>query len=672
MKHNILHLFFILISVTVLCMTFISCNDPHTHNWESKIETMPTCEEEGVVVKTCVLCGATEKESVAATGHKKGVEKTVIEAGCLTEGKIDIVCPDCGKIYESKTVPAKGHVPGTLEITKAATCTETGTEESICTVCGNYIGLREIPAKGHNDKNVIRSRAIEPTCEEEGTINKICPDCLQTIGTEKIPALGHDWGDIQDDVPATCTQEGSKYQLCSRNAEHKKTIVVPMLAHDYTGTTKIIKDATCTESGLIEVACVNCTNTTTITTEALGHKYNEKPDITTIEPSDYAPGEALWRCTVCGNEKREELPPTHVHLEKEAANWQGFDKNGNATVATCTEPAKEYAYCTCFVDENGNLYGDAGAGRFAYPICDEAGNQYVRYVGEKNPGNHIFLEDVQEELNSYFVGKIHVTKCPGCGYEAIDSFIPQGKVSMTGVWEGEASATTDQKIPGMSEVETKSCALRYELYENGKAVVNNILKALGSNQETLFSMDVFEELPAEANIKRTVDGRWISNQWETGMKKRSETEYARFLYIKVSETEDMSLQVVSENPDNKTIRAVIMNEGSEARGTDITRKDLPSDKGILTIDAEGLSTFESFKTEDGTNVIKVAPGTEVSLAWVDLTDTPAASWTWTDNGNQTTTSNSYTFTEASVADHAVTCTAAGETHKVIIRFVNPS
>ena len=137
MKHNILHLFFILVSVTVLCMAFISCSDPHTHTWESKIETMPTCEEEGVVVKTCILCGATEKEPVAATGHKEGVEKTIVEAGCLTEGKIDIVCPDCGKIYESKTVPAKGHVPGTLEITKAATCTETGTEESVCTVCGN-------------------------------------------------------------------------------------------------------------------------------------------------------------------------------------------------------------------------------------------------------------------------------------------------------------------------------------------------------------------------------------------------------------------------------------------------------------------------------------------------------------------------------------------------------
>ena len=639
-----------------------SCEEPHSHSWESRIETMPTCEEEGVVVKTCILCGATEKEPVAATGHKEGVEKTVVEAGCLTEGKIDIVCPDCGKIYESKTIPAKAHVPGTLEITKAATCTEPGTEESVCTVCGTYIGLREIPAKGHNDQNVIRSRAVEPTCEEEGTINKICPDCLQTIGTEKIPALGHIWGDTVIDTDATCTTEGIGHKNCSRDNAHVQNVTIPKAPHNFSGgESTTVKEATCTETGLVETKCTNCDETLKSSIPALGHQLTEEPNTIVSEASEFANGIGEWKCQRKGCDYSEQrmIPALHVHRKITDAPTPFDIENiyGNNILPTCSSKGKIFAYCTCFVDEEGNFSETAGAGKMPYMLIDpETGEPYYQPYADYDAENHGSITETLQENGSYFAGKIYVTKCVDCGKQYSYRTVEEGKAVLSGLWEGSAS----YQYTGGS---TMTSNFKGEFYENGKAILYQDLY-MGPDPADRF------ESTGDGSIKRTVDGRWIST-WSTLVHDGMKTgEYVKSIKILANDTEYSYINVLSDNPSTGTIEFDLMMQGI---GKTIERQELPSNKGILTIDADGLSTFGSFsKAEDGTDIITVASGTPVSLAWVDLADTPASSWTWIDNGSQVSEDNSYAFTEAATVDHTVTCTVAGETHKVIIKFVNPS
>ena len=171
-------------------------------------------------------------------------------------------------------------------------------------------------------------------------------------------------------------------------------------------------------------------------------------------------------------------------------------------------------------------------------------------------------------------------------------------------------------------------------------------------------------------LMRTTDGRWISI-WETGVDPY--VEMKRFDLVAGNKT--AIIYVTDESPAEQRISFMVYGADpiEDSLIDNVYRQDLPTNSGILTIDADGLSTFRSFsKAEDGTDIITVAPGTSVSLAWVDLADATASSWTWTDNGSQVSEDNSYAFTEAATVDHTVTCTAAGETHKVIIKFVNPS
>ena len=185
-------------------------------------------------------------------------------------------------------------------------------------------------------------------------------------------------------------------------------------------------------------------------------------------------------------------------------------------------------------------------------------------------------------------------------------------------------------------------------------------------------MDVGEVAEASGSgtsMVRTVDGRWVST-WETGLDPHNGLK--RFNLDSGSET--AIIYVMDEAPAEQMISFLLYGGETpeDSLIASVYRQNLPTNSGILTIDAEGLSTFSSFSKEDDMDVVKITKGSPVSLAWVDLADTPASSWTWTDNGSQVSDGNNYTFTEADTVDHTVTCTAAGETHKVVIKFVEPS
>ena len=167
------------------------------HKWNNgEVTTAATCTTDGVMTYTCLDCGETKTETIAATGHN--YEETVIEATCTEEGYTLYECRNCDDSYTDNEVAALGHSM-TLTEAKDATCTEEGNNEYYyCSECNKYFkdveGEEEttfeaevIPTTGHNwDEGEVTTAA---TCTEDGVMTFTCSNCNETR-TETIPA-GH-------------------------------------------------------------------------------------------------------------------------------------------------------------------------------------------------------------------------------------------------------------------------------------------------------------------------------------------------------------------------------------------------------------------------------------------------------------------------------------------------
>lgn len=165
---------------------------PCTHDFAT-VRKDSTCTEGGSVEKTCRLCGATESEALAPTGHSFmaatcAVPKTCSACG-ITEGKelghrfVKGTCVRCG------TVPPAPDCEHSYRLSEsvAATCTENGQVTYTCSGCGYHYSA-PVPAKGHS--------FTEATC----LTAKGCSICGITEGTP----LGHSY---HDDLCIRCGSE---------------------------------------------------------------------------------------------------------------------------------------------------------------------------------------------------------------------------------------------------------------------------------------------------------------------------------------------------------------------------------------------------------------------------------------------------------------------------------
>ncbi len=142
---------------------------------------------------------------------------------------------------------------------------------------------------------------IKPaTCCEEGKESRTCY-CGFTE-TRTLDRLEHDYE--EEITSANCTEPGYKIIKC-RNCDHisSKIETEPMLEHQLTGYTDI--EPTCTEPGKISFICDYCRET--IKEKAIpanGHQYQEENQ----EQTCFKPGFHKEICSICGDEKYEELP----------------------------------------------------------------------------------------------------------------------------------------------------------------------------------------------------------------------------------------------------------------------------------------------------------------------------------------------------------------------------
>ena len=103
-------------------------------DWE--IETLPTPNSQGIKSHECEICGYKEYEFFQCE-HTDTTTKTVVQANCIKEGHINIVCSICEEIIEEKITPTTNHNFGQWKTTKLETPQEEGLQIRTCKTCAH-------------------------------------------------------------------------------------------------------------------------------------------------------------------------------------------------------------------------------------------------------------------------------------------------------------------------------------------------------------------------------------------------------------------------------------------------------------------------------------------------------------------------------------------------------
>ena len=188
-----------------------------------------TCTQVGTKSRKCTVCGKTETQTIAKTGHKSVTDKA-IPATCTTDGKTEgSHCSVCGAVIKAQdTIKATGHKFGNWTTTKSATCTESGTQIRKCETCG-ATESKSLSAKGHTE---VVDKAIPATCTTDGkTEGSHCSVCGAVIKAQTtITATGHKSSGWIVDKAASIGVKGSKHKECTVCKKVLETAEIPALS----------------------------------------------------------------------------------------------------------------------------------------------------------------------------------------------------------------------------------------------------------------------------------------------------------------------------------------------------------------------------------------------------------------------------------------------------------
>ncbi|MBR3894045.1 MAG: hypothetical protein IKJ35_02745, partial [Clostridia bacterium] len=251
--------------------------DKAEHTWnEGEITTPATETAEGVLTKTCTVCGKTKTSSIPATGvpaHTHSYTSAVTAPTCTEKGYTTHTCA-CGESYVDTYVDEIGHNYATL------TANNDGTHTATCANCN-----------GSKAEACVYTPAVTaPTCTEQGYTTYTCA-CNHSYRDEYEAATDHSYkeefshNDSYHWRDATCshTTERADYQ-----------------PHNYTSV--VVTKPTCTEGGYTTYTCDCGYSYQGDLVDATGHSVSNwiKTDTALIDPTccQYAityEGE----CTVC-------------------------------------------------------------------------------------------------------------------------------------------------------------------------------------------------------------------------------------------------------------------------------------------------------------------------------------------------------------------------------------
>jgi len=288
------------------------CNDTYTdselpatgHSFgEWEITTAPTCTQDGVQTRKCSACEETETDAISATGeHNYATETERVDPTCTEDGYVIMAC-GCGAAQKS-TLTAAGHKYES--VVTEPTCTEKGYTTHTCSVCNDTYTDSELPANGHSFGEWEITTA--PTCTQDGVQTRKCSACEETE-TENIPATGeHNYATETERVDPTCTKDGYVIMACGCGATQKSELKAP--GHT-PGEAKREneKPATCENAGSYDevVRCATCNEiitSTPKTIDKLDHTPGEPVVENKVDATCQAEGsyDEVICCTVCEDE----------------------------------------------------------------------------------------------------------------------------------------------------------------------------------------------------------------------------------------------------------------------------------------------------------------------------------------------------------------------------------
>ena len=263
-----------------------------------------TCTQVGTKSRKCTVCGKTETQTIAKTGHKSVTDKA-IPATCTTDGKTEgSHCSVCGAVIKAQdTIKATGHKFGNWTTTKSSTCTESGTQIRKCETCG-ATESKSLSAKGHTE---VVDKAIHATCTTDGkTEGSHCSVCGAVIkAQDTIKATGHKFGNWTTTKSSTCTESGTQIRKCETcGATESKSLS----AKGHTEVVDKAIHATCTTDGKTEGShCSVCGAVIKAqdTIKATGHKFGNWT--TTKSSTCTESGTQIRKCETCGATESKSL-----------------------------------------------------------------------------------------------------------------------------------------------------------------------------------------------------------------------------------------------------------------------------------------------------------------------------------------------------------------------------
>ena len=263
-----------------------------------------TCTQVGTKSRKCTVCGKTETQTIAKTGHKSVTDKT-ISATCTTDGKTEgSHCSVCGAVIKAQdTIKATGHKFGNWTTTKSSTCTESGTQIRKCETCG-ATESKSLSAKGHTE---VVDKAIPATCTTDGkTEGSHCSVCGAVIkAQDTIKATGHKFGNWTTTKSATCTESGTQIRKCETcGATESKSLS----AKGHTEVVDKAIPATCTTDGKTEGSHCSVCGAVIKAQEiikATGHKFGNWT--TTKSATCTESGTQIRKCETCGATESKSL-----------------------------------------------------------------------------------------------------------------------------------------------------------------------------------------------------------------------------------------------------------------------------------------------------------------------------------------------------------------------------
>lgn len=315
-----------------------------------KVETTKaTCDEDGLLIKTCPKCSYTIKTvNENKTGHNWGnytfdADTLTHTGSCLNE--------NCHATDTKECVFTVGEV-------KAATCTKEGSETEVCAVCSGEVE-KALPALGHaysgwvSDKNGFHTKTCNRECGEEdasvteqcvlkegssiensctragSTAEKLCPDCGYTESGEVLPALGHTWQNTQNSEGWTPIG-GDKHQRICSVCQFTETVECSYTIDE--------TPAECAKNGLKVKTCPTCNNKVEEILPQLGHVLESYTFKTETEGNDIERHFHTGHCSRCKQDVEEACK-----IEKTASVAVTCTQNGTDTY-TCIHCSHEHVY----------------------------------------------------------------------------------------------------------------------------------------------------------------------------------------------------------------------------------------------------------------------------------------------------------------------------------------